>query len=1583
MTENRNIRINKVLRELNISLATAVNFLESKKIKIESSPNSKISELEYEMLCNNFSNTKKSTQSKAINIPSKINHKDISISSKIDLFQHRKFTIKDQKERSTIIEDCITKITYPYKKISLFIDDEVILYVNSIDNTGKPILKYSILNDFILGNNYDFDVTEKRANGYVIENSENYTSFIPLRYEKNIIKNKINLEIENFDLAKNSLIFKDSDIKEKKEDYVAVNYNEYFEENGKYNFNVTGYRILENNSSIITLNYEGIYATVKAFDFQNQDNLPENIKCIVTKIIDNKLYLIQDKIDLYQNIYTENNEYDFEVIELDFDPFNNSKYYIVSDKYNFKHKLYYNEFESDEFNKIEIGTKIKLVVRKITEKGHLVLNLNLYPGQGTFFTVEKIFDDINNSEFIEKYFYSFRNLISDEEFENQPFKNLHEDYENRENLWVFSYLSMLDFFIQKRISENEINEAYELNKIYILVEEWLLEGSNFLKRFNIEKRQNIILKAEHQFKKATARGKALKLIIEHKSEDYIKNVLDTLRISSYLRDEKIEIFKYLTFSSIESVNKKTNEIIEITLLLIKGDLLDSYDVNNFIGLLQKRINIEKFDLNPDFIQNRNKNIDSETKNALENIIKVTLLQIYLFNKNLNKSYAVTKTANLFRYTSLLESNESDKKRLLEYAIFCITNNILIEVDLGLIDNFKSSKILDLVKISNNTKIDKNIIGNQIFKYNGSVFSFENGWSLISKRQLFNHAKTKGLNLYNLISYFNNNIVVSSTNNINLDLNCNSKISDCNENWNKYYSGNFNSQDKFSAFSDDIKVGRKYNVFAKNYLKGNNNVVFVQIIDKGIEAEGIIHIKDATKAFIDGLDEVINPGDELIAEINNKDNNKITFSINNDCWIKTKEEASVNTIVDAKIIDIVDDKNVFLITENGHFGYYYNANNINIEKRKIYKFKIKSLDDNQATLNLDYLTNSARNFNDKKVYRDFLLRNGIIKTNDVVEKDFDEDSLNILLLELISCVESYIILEIDNFKKIELFQLLRLLTSIIKSPKSYFFDAIINYFLNVEKFKNTDFNNEELFFEYIDEQTTSLFKNLDNINETYKILNFVNKPDSTSTLIELINTVDNEETKKLVNLILAHNLLFENDNNEIILRRTKDLIYEYLSKEKVNTFDQIFTTLNEEKDDHVSQHNSKTSSIPTNLGRESTSKEFKTSYVYYAGNNKADLVKQPFVIMKTIAGFLNSKGGSLFIGVNDKGEICGLKNDYDFFGVNTNNDKYEREIRSNIVNSFNKDVNAQIEFKFSHYNDLEYCEIIIPEYEKPISLQENFYQRQGNETRILTGSDLVVFIERKVTKSNQNMLGQNFIVNKINKVESSQIVVEHNKNVNNQNKDILLEEENIDFYSDIREENNELTKQSIKNSNYTIAYLYIFINGKYLLSRSKLSNLENYELLEIKSNHKHGYLLQCYDNGCVNKVEVRTILNKTFGKFYSNAFSDHGNLIGLYIIENDCLIQINTKRYNNSFIKIFETSNISTHSLLNLKGNNLVQIDFDMLEKFSILENTHRNKIERLIYASKQSIGVNVINKSYSNEIEYLSKLNIVGTSDQF
>ncbi|MBQ0116437.1 MAG: translation initiation factor IF-2, partial [Flavobacterium sp.] len=55
MSEERVIRINKVLKELNISLDRAVEFLKSKNALIESSPNAKISEGEYSILCAQFS----------------------------------------------------------------------------------------------------------------------------------------------------------------------------------------------------------------------------------------------------------------------------------------------------------------------------------------------------------------------------------------------------------------------------------------------------------------------------------------------------------------------------------------------------------------------------------------------------------------------------------------------------------------------------------------------------------------------------------------------------------------------------------------------------------------------------------------------------------------------------------------------------------------------------------------------------------------------------------------------------------------------------------------------------------------------------------------------------------------------------------------------------------------------------------------------------------------------------------------------------------------------------------------------------------------------------------------------------------------------------------------------------------------------------------------------------------------------------------------------------------------------------------------------------------------------------------------
>jgi translation initiation factor IF-2 len=62
MSEERVIRINKVLRELNISLERAVDYLKDKRIAIESNPNAKISENEFSILQNQFAGDKGNKQ---------------------------------------------------------------------------------------------------------------------------------------------------------------------------------------------------------------------------------------------------------------------------------------------------------------------------------------------------------------------------------------------------------------------------------------------------------------------------------------------------------------------------------------------------------------------------------------------------------------------------------------------------------------------------------------------------------------------------------------------------------------------------------------------------------------------------------------------------------------------------------------------------------------------------------------------------------------------------------------------------------------------------------------------------------------------------------------------------------------------------------------------------------------------------------------------------------------------------------------------------------------------------------------------------------------------------------------------------------------------------------------------------------------------------------------------------------------------------------------------------------------------------------------------------------------------------------
>lgn len=493
------------------------------------------------------------------------------------------------------------------------------------------------------------------------------------------------------------------------------------------------------------------------------------------------------------------------------------------------------------------------------------------------------------------------------------------------------------------------------------------------------------------------------------------------------------------------------------------------------------------------------------------------------------------------------------------------------------------------------------------------------------------------------------------------------------------------------------------------------------------------------------------------------------------------------------------------------------------------------------------------------------------------------------------------------------------------------DYIINFQVNIEKFKN-----EDNVFNPIDDIILNKFPALELINEKCKILSLFNNSseDSFSKLFRSFETnkgVD-ESNYQLTKLVLLNNLLaldvIRLFDNSII----KEQILTNLKEVNLDEFNRTLEQPEVELPDN------------TNFGREDKQREFKSSIVYFAGENEANFEKQIFVILKTIAGFLNSKGGTLLIGVNDEGKIIGLSNDYKHFGNGTNGDKYERIIREEIVKVFKKEINGLIDIKIIPKEKVEYCEISIPEYEKPVLLKDKLYQRQGNETRILTGADFVSFIERKV----QNKASWEYN----NTLPTSR----HN------------------FYEELRQVNNEFSLQSEqKIEDEVLAYLYFFKDGRYSLT--KKPNISEYKVeIPISSVDKSGFILLCYNNGCINKVTVRTFLEKTFEKVHQNGLHNDAELLSCFIIKEESLIVTKTLRDNEKYLKVYNSKLLTTHDAIHSKGINILQRVFDELLGYSLISMDYEKDLERIIYSSRQNLGAKLTNNSYKKEFAILDKI---------
>lgn len=141
-------------------------------------------------------------------------------------------------------------------------------------------------------------------------------------------------------------------------------------------------------------------------------------------------------------------------------------------------------------------------------------------------------------------------------------------------------------------------------------------------------------------------------------------------------------------------------------------------------------------------------------------------------------------------------------------------------------------------------------------------------------------------------------------------------------------------------------------------------------------------------------------------------------------------------------------------------------------------------------------------------------------------------------------------------------------------------------------------------------------------------------------------------------------------------------------------------------------------------------EFKSSLRYDFKKGQPNKALED-VIAKSIAGFMNADGGMLLIGVDDRGYLLGLDNDYVTLGKQ-NRDGFEQRLMLVIAARLGADVCRLLHVSFHQIADWEVCSVYIEKAHRPIYIREGenpvFYLRTGNITKSLNIQETVEYLK---------------------------------------------------------------------------------------------------------------------------------------------------------------------------------------------------------------------------------------------------------------
>ena len=154
--------------------------------------------------------------------------------------------------------------------------------------------------------------------------------------------------------------------------------------------------------------------------------------------------------------------------------------------------------------------------------------------------------------------------------------------------------------------------------------------------------------------------------------------------------------------------------------------------------------------------------------------------------------------------------------------------------------------------------------------------------------------------------------------------------------------------------------------------------------------------------------------------------------------------------------------------------------------------------------------------------------------------------------------------------------------------------------------------------------------------------------------------------------------------------------------------------------------------------ESLTVEFKSSMIHSYNSAVPEKVILGSVI-KTIAAFLNTEGGTLAIGLHDDATPLGIEPDLAAKGFDL--DRYENFVVTSIVANIDAVAVSRCRVRFETVSDKTICLIDVQPSTRPVYAttdkgKDLFYVRTGNATRVLETKDVVTYVEDRFGVSNR-------------------------------------------------------------------------------------------------------------------------------------------------------------------------------------------------------------------------------------------------------